>query len=373
MKEDEEGSNKKPKRHYKSKKNSDVVNFPILLRQDVFSPKQYNELLTAPIVVARIVIKILNDLSDDQFLASKQPSQLQLFEKHFLTEDNSTASFTYHIKDLDKHRDYKNIEKGLIFLENLDKKWQKSVNSEGKTVKTLGGFIVNPAYTAGKVTFRMTAFWIQKLLNLGVYNPQYFQTAFKLRDMKQWLFYLWLCEVKSNSTRITLDNFNKTYGYNYKSAADACKETLRPSYAKSFDKYANLSFTCKPDGHLIYIFPYVPKKTEGLELTPKTQSKQAITQKLAHWKRQHNLDKYHIDKLRFFISSDATSFPLFVKAYESLKEKCKEGPKEKRIKTTFYQKDAFFKELQKHINQVYSKSAFSVMLPNGQPQIIDNE
>ena len=155
------------------------------------------------------------------------------------------------------------------------------------------------------------------MLSLGVYNAMYFETAFRLKDMKQWLFYLWLVEIKTTSTRITLKNFNTTYGYNYKTAADACKETLRPTYAKAFNEYANVSFTCKAEGHLIYIFPNHPIKSTKLELSKKTTSKQAITQKLSHWKKRHKLEDYHITKFRFFISKDDTSYPLFNKAYES--------------------------------------------------------
>ena len=364
----EDLSNKTPKHKYQGKKNSNIVNFPILLRREVFSPVQYNELLNAPIVVARIIFKILNDISSDQFQQKKQPQQYQLFEKTFLTEDNTTASFDYSITELDKHRDYKNIEKGLTFLENLDRRWHKTKDSKGEPLKYFGGFITSPVFTKGRVGFRITAYWIQKMLSLGVYNPMYFETAFKLGDMKQWLFYLWLVEIKSSSTRITLENFNSTYGYNYKTAAAACKETLRPTYAAAFDKCANVSFTCKAKGNLIYIFPNHPVKTTKIKLTKETKSKQAITQKLAYWKRRHVLEKSHVATFRSFINKDLSTFNLFREAYKLLIEDCRK----KEIKITSLKKDAFFIAFQPHIKVAYEKSAFAEMLPNGYPKLIED-
>ena len=109
------------KRHYKGKNNSDIINFPVGLRRDFLSPINNKEVLNMPISSHRIIFKILNDVSNDQFQKLHQKDQFTLFEDDFKTENNTYARFTFKVSDISDKQDYTNIKKGLEFLENLNK------------------------------------------------------------------------------------------------------------------------------------------------------------------------------------------------------------------------------------------------------------
>lgn len=202
-----------PTRHYQGKKNSDIINFPVALRREVFSLKANKALIKAPITTARIIFKILNDVSNDQFQKERNIGQLQLFEEEFMTENNTYGRFTFSVEDIDKHKDYKAIREGLEFLENLEKGWHKAKNSKGKIIKSFGGVILNPNISEGKVSFLMSSYWIGKFLNLGIYNPAFFDTAWELTKMRQVLFYLWLLELREKGTRVRFETFQEIYNY----------------------------------------------------------------------------------------------------------------------------------------------------------------
>lgn len=53
--------------HYQGKKKSDIVNVPVDLRRNFLSPQKNKEILNAPVSATRIIFKILNDVSHDQF------------------------------------------------------------------------------------------------------------------------------------------------------------------------------------------------------------------------------------------------------------------------------------------------------------------
>lgn len=353
----------KPAREYFSKKNSDIINFPVQLRRDVFSPKANKELLEAPIVTARILFKVLNDISNDQFQEERQKGQFALFEEEFLNENNVVARFNFKVTDIDEHRDYKAIEKGLQFLENLDKGWHKTINSKGKATKALGGVIIQPNISESTVTFLMSSYWINKFMNLGVYNPVFLDTAWKLSKMKQVLFYLWLLEVPEKGTRVRYENFNNSYDYNYKSAQHIGKHVLKGLRSK-LDTCSNVSFNYSTKGDLIFITPYYTKDVD-LELKKKTVDSQQINQRLHYWKTRHNLEKKAIDSLKTMINLDGTVFPLLNKSYQSIVDDCKES----KIKVTQYQGEEFISLFQEKIIDFYRNGPWFRSNPKGYPVI----
>lgn len=355
-----------PKRHYQGKKNSDIVNFPVLLRKEVFSSTANKELVNAPITTGKIIFKTLNDISNDQFRAERQPGQMALFEEEFLTEHNVYARFTFDVEDIDEHKDYNAIRRGLEFLENLDKGWHKAVNSKGKTIKSLGGVISNPTISEGKISFLMSSYWVNKFVNLGNYNTAYFQIPWKLSKMKQVLFYLWLLEIPSKGTKIRLDNFNDAYDYNYQTAQLVGKHVLKPLRQK-LNECSNISFNYSTRKHLIHITPYYTKDVD-LQLKKKTVDKQRITQKLHYWKVRHNLDKENINILKSIINIDSAAFPLFLKSYQSIVDECKR----KKKKVTDFQGADFIRLFQNKIIDVYGAYPWARKNPNGYP-IIDAE
>lgn len=354
---------KKETRHYKSKKNSDIVNFPVLFRQNALSIGKNPEIVEAPISSYRILFKVLNNISYDQFQEKKQPSQLELFEKDFLTEHNTYSRFTMNIKDIDKNRDYEGIKKGLEFLENLDKGWHTSKNREGKKIKSYGGVISNPSVSKGKITFLMSSHWISQLLKIPNYNQAYIKIPWKLKKGKHVLFYLWLLEV--DSTRINYKKFQEAYGYNYKNAQDTARYALR-NLKDNLDRYSNVSFNYSTQGDLIYIKKYYTKDVE-LDLDKKTVNKQQITQKLHYWKNRHKLNTEDISILKSIINLDGHAFHLFKNAYKIFIENCRSD----KEKATEYTGKRFIKLFQDVIKEAYKDSPWSGINENGYPIITE--
>lgn len=356
-----------PKRHYKGKKNSDIVNFPINLRREVFSPKANKELLEAPITTARIFIKVLNDVSNDQFQEERNIGQLQLFEEEFMTENNTYARFTFDVEEIDEHKDYNAIRKGLEVLENLEKGWHKARNSKGKIIKSYGGVILNPNISEGKISFLMSSYWIAKFLNLGVYNPAFFETAFALTKMRQVLFYLWLLEVPEKGTKVKFENLQETYNYSYKDAQAFNKNVLKV-WREKFDTCSNVSFNSSTKKNIIHIVPYYTKDVD-LQLKKKTVTKQKITQKLHYWKLRHKLTTDEIDILKSLINLDLLNYNLFVKSYNSFVSNCKKD----KTKVTDYQGSEFIKMFQDYIIETYKNTVWGDIKPNAYPVITDGE
>ena len=344
------------KRHYKGKKKSDIVNFPIALRRDVFSVKANQQLINAPISAGRIIFKILNDLSYDQFQAERNKDQLTLFENDFMTENNTYARFTFKVSDIDKSLNYNHVKEGLEFLENMDKGWHKAKNSQGKTISSYGGVISNANISKGEISFLMSSYWVGRFVKLGKYNAAFIDTAWVLKKMKHVLFYLWLLEIDMEiGTSVKFDNLQNTYDYDYRDPVTFNKNVLKP-LRKKLDICSNVSFNSSVRGNLIHIMPYYTKHTD-LELKEETITKQHITQKLHYWKTRHSLTKEDIDILKSIINLDKSSYRLFINAYDSYVAQCR---REKKRANDLTGAD-FLKIFQQRIIEEYQKSAWSNM------------
>ena len=353
----------KETRQYVGKKNSDIVNFPVDLRLEALSLSQNSHLVNAPITSFRILFKILNDISNDQFQADKQKERLKLFEDDFMTENNTYARFTFSVSEIDKSNNYTAIKKGLDFLEDLNRGWHKAVNSKGKVIQSKGGLISNPCISEGKITFLMSSFWIEKILKIPKYNQTYFKTPWALSKSRQVLFYLWLLEIPEKGTKIDFKRFQGNYRYNYKNAQELAKNVLKSLRAK-LDRCSNVSFNYSTKGDIISIIPYYTNEVD-LDLTSKTISKQRITQKLHYWKIRHNLTSNDINVFRSIINIDAQTFRLFEKSYYEFIKSCKK----KKVKPTEYVGKKFLEIFQEEIKSVYQKSFWSDISRNGYPVI----
>ncbi len=351
-------------RSYQGKRKSDIVNFPLSLRRDFLSPAIDKSVLNMPISAHRILFKILNDVSYDQFSPTKQPSQLSLFEKDFKTEHNTYAHFTFSISEISDYYDYSNIKKGLEFLENFQKNWYKSTNSKGKTIRSYGGLISNANISEGKVTFLVSAYWMEKLTTLSAYNKVYYEIPWILSKSKHILFYLWLLELGEKGTQINFHKFQESFEYNFKTPSAFAKNFLKIIKSK-LDVNANKSFNYSVKGDTIKIVPYFTKNVE-LKLQQKTINRQAITQKLHYWKVRHELHKNDIDVLKSIINMSMGEFKLLLQSYELIVSNCRKN----KIKVTTYKGEAFLKLFQDAIVKVYSNSMWSKKMPNGYPTIV---
>jgi len=356
----------KEKRHYKGKQRSDIVNYPLAFRRAFLSPTENSEVLNMPVYSHRIILKILNDISNDQFNPNNpnQIGQLSLFDKDLMTEDNSFVRFTFNVTDISEHRDYKDIKRALDFLENYKKKWHKSKNSEGKTVSTLGGLVSVPVVSDGKVSFLVSNFWFEKLVKLSSYNVAYLNTAWNLSNSKQILFYLWILEIPETGTRINFDMFQNTYDYNYKNPSALAKNFLKNLKYK-LDRYSNKSFNYSVKGDYIHIKPYFTKNI-NLDLSDDTVSNQEIRRKISYWKERHNLSESNINIIKSLVKLNKGDFKLLVHSYNSFVKHCRDEKK----KATDFVDNSFMSIFQKHIIETYQNSVFGDIVENGYPTII---
>ena len=340
------------KRHYKGKNNSDIINFPVGLRRDFLSPINNKEVLNMPISSHRIIFKILNDVSNDQFQKLHQKDQFTLFEDDFKTENNTYARFTFKVSDISDKQDYTNIKKGLEFLENLNKGWYKSVNSKGKPIRSYGGFLSDPNISDGKISFLISSFWLEKLVNIPSYNVAYMETAWVLTKSKQLLFYLWLLEIPDAGTRVDFFKLQDTYQYNYATPSIYAKNVLK-AIKNKLDHHSNKSFNYSIKGNIINIVPYLTKDVD-LKLKPKTINNQKITQKLHYWKIRHGLSANDIDVLKSLINLDNNTYHLFVKSYKEIIDRSRKD----QIKVTSFQGKDFIKLFQDEIIRTYKNSSW---------------
>lgn len=353
------------KRHYQGKKKSDIVNVPVNLRRNFLSPQKNNEILDAPVSATRIIFKILNDISNDQFRGSNknQIKQLSLFEDEFKTEHNTYARFTFKVSEIAEKNDYSNVKKGLEFLENFKKGWNESINGKGKKIKSYGGFITNSNISEGKISFLMSSYWLEQVITIERYNPAYTEIAWKFTKSKQVLFYLWLLELKDEGTSVGFKRLQEAYGYNYINANTYAKNVLK-SLKIVLDKYSNRSFNYSVKGEFINIVPYYTKDTEII-VTKETSKNQEIIQKLNYWKQRHKLDKYNIDILKSLINIDYSNFKLFQKSYSNILQSYKEQKKP----ITELKGNDFIKLFQSEIITTYQNSTWGGITKNGYPTI----
>ena len=355
------------KRHYKGKPSSDIVNFPVNLRRGLLSPAVNQQVLEMPISSARILFKILNDISNDQFRPGNkgQFDQLSLFEQEFKTEHNTYARFTFKVRDITLNEDYDNIKRGLEFLENLNKGWYKSVNRDGKTIKSYGGVISNANISEGKISFLVSAYWLESLLSISKYNTAYLQTAWVLSKTKQVLFYLWLLEIPDGGTKINFKKFQQLYQYNYSDAKSYAKNVLK-SIKTKLDKFSNKSFNYSVKGEIIHILPYYTKDVQ-LQLKKETGQSQKITQKLHYWKIRHKLTSNQILVIKETIRLNPGAFNLLLKAYSELIRNCRD----QGVKATTHQDEAFLGLFQEQIIKTYKASKMGTIkrFENAWPRI----
>lgn len=342
----------KEKRIYIGKRASDIVNLPQIFRRNALSPKNAPGILNTPMTAFRIIFKILNDVSNDQFVPIKQPEQLRLFAEDFMTEDNTYARFTFSVSDIDKHKDYKQITKGLEFLELLNKKWYKSANSTGKMVKTQFGVITAPSITEGKISFLMASYWLKQILAMDHYNRTYYRLAWEFKEARHFLIYLWVLELKEKGTTVSFQSFQESLGYNFKAVKEFNRNVLKKVKSK-LDKEGNVSFNYTTKNDKISIVPYTTLTTKSKK-REKTVTNQEITQKTNYWKLRHGLTNDQAAKLKEAINRDISLFHVFKNAYKLLVLESRE----KKINTDSYEGDDFLNIYQEKIIQTYKASAW---------------
>lgn len=362
------------KKEYKPKLvDNDIVNFSNKFVDDFFLDKENRDPNQMPINAIKIIVNILQTIRSEQFMLP-QTGQLKLFEDEFLTEHNTYAKVKIKNSKISTNKDH--IENAYLALAQYKFGWYESTNSQGKSVKSLGGLISNVSYSEkGYTTFLISSYWLEKLLNLSEgYNRVLHALPYKTKSTRYIIFCFWLEKLKEDTGSVTLTYMNELFGTNYKTATDFGKFFLKP--IKMFlDKNSLNSFNFKTRENKIYYNRYKLKTLNTTITTKETQEEQLQVYKISYYKKRHKLNKEQTQRLNPKNSSTLSFYLLeskyrnnnssklykeemkeiekgilqkYMQAYENLK-------KQKEKKLTEYIGEEFMDALQTEIDKIYKK------------------
>lgn len=304
------------------------------------------DLIKVPITALRIIFKIISDLRFSQY---KLPSQLQysLFDDEFKSENNSYGRFVFKTTDIIgevKNKD--SVKKALEFLTDYKKGWYVSVNSKGKKTETYGGLITSASALEGKISFLVSSYWMEKIVDLGEnYNDSLYQIVFKLKSSKHVLFYLWLCALKKEGTAVNFKTLNTHFDLSYKDAKSLGKEFLKPIKIL-LDRYSSVSFNYSLKGDLISVINYNNINKENL-LKEETFDKIKVKAKLLYWRRRHELSLEQSNSIKKTIDEQNPVFDVICNAYANFIANCKKM----KLTPTDLKGSLFMVEFQKYIDK----------------------
>lgn len=309
------------------------------------------DLIKIPITALRIIFKIVSDLRFSQYKHTTQ-HQYSMFDDDFKSENNSYGRFTFKTTDIigdSKHKD--GVKKALEFLTDYKKGWYVSVNSKGKKTETYGGLITSASALEGKISFLVSSYWMEKILDLGVnYNDSLYQIVFKLKSSKHILFYLWLCALKKEGTAVNFNTFNTHFELSYKDAKSLGKEFLKPIKIL-LDRYSSVSFNYSLKGDLISVINYNNINKENL-LKEHTFDRIKVKSKLLYWRRRHELSLEQSNSIKKAIDEQNINFDIICNAYANFITNCKKM----KLSPTDLKSSLFIVEFQKYIDKEVASS-----------------
>lgn len=342
-----EEKNIKIKKEIQSKTPHDEIRVSGLLSNSYLSLKDNSDnLIEMPITAMRILFKIISDLRFSQFQKDNK-YQVSLFDEEFKTESNSYAAFSFNTVDI--IGDTKNkeaVKNALEFLTKYKEGWYISKNSKGKEVETFGGLILSASTLKGKISFLVSSYWLEKIIDVTTYNDTLYQIAFKLKSTKHVLFYLWLHRLKNSGTEVNFNTINKSFDLNYKEAKVLGKRFLKPMKTQ-FDLYGSIGFNYSVSGDLIKIITYNNLDKQNL-LQEEIFTKVKVRSKAEYWKRRHKLSIQEGNLIKTIIEQE-DNLDHLEKAYKSFISNCKKM----KLNPVDLKGGEFLKEFQKYINKEF--------------------
>lgn len=324
-------------------------------REQIFLTNDFNEtffkvsdspeLIYSASIVFRLIFKIINDTRNQENSfnskdAKANPIQYSLFENMYKTNDNTYASFSYKISELDKNRNYAALQNALSFLESYKKGWHTYQNRQGKEFKFLGGFLTDITYTKGKVSFLINSYWIEKILLSDEYNDVLISAIEYLKEPKYILFYLWLLRLPEKGTKVNYQTIVKSYDLKYDNYADLYKNFLYPLRVK-LNACSNYSFNIskEPKGSIVGITRQSLAPKIGVSID--TYTKLKVREKLAYYKGRHSLNDVQVDSIKKILST-AEGYSFFNEAYAHFVKNCRN----KKVSAASFLEQDFIHELQ---------------------------
>lgn len=306
-----------------SLKTPDTLSVSNVFRDLFLSPSTNPEIINWGVFLLRFVFKITADVRNYTFSTkggdARNKLQYSLFDEAMRTSSNTYTLFRYKTSELDANRNGKNIRKSLEVLEEYKKDWYTHTNSAGKKISSFGGLISQPTYSDGEVTFLISSYWMEQILNMDAYNETLYETVMTLKDTKQLLFYLWILRLPEHGTSVNFTTITETYDLNYKTARSLHTNFLTPLKNK-LNKMSMTSFGAGVNGVKINLVKIA--LIQGGNLEEKTITKLKIRQKVKYVRERHLLDEESLNRFKLYISTQS-NFDAANEAYKTFIKNCR--------------------------------------------------
>lgn len=325
---------------------TDIVKLSNDFRIDYFNYVENPQLLEIPVITYRLIFKIISDLRNNTFNSSSNKLndvQLALFEDEFKTQDNTYARFNYKITDIDKNRNYRQLEEALKFLVSYKSQFYEHKNAKGQKIKSFGGLISEPSYTKGNISFLISAYWLEKLIKLDYYNSLLLNVVESLKDPKHIMFYMWILSLKDTGTVVNFQTLTSRFDLNYKSARDLYTNFLYP-LRKKLNDISNESFNCSVNGNKISIIKYNLVPVENIK--EETVTKLMIKQKVSYFKVRHELETTDLGNLKKLLSN-REDYKFIEEMYRIFIKNCRKV----KMKSSDFKGKTFLESFQKVITE----------------------
>lgn len=325
-----------------------------------------SEAADIPINALRVIFNLISIISSDQFRPEDRPKQLSLFDEEFETDNNIFASFKIRNSKISPSGSTRQVINAYEYLARYKMGWYRSLNSQGKEIKTFGGLISTPSYDKrGYTTFLVSSYWLKKLLVIPEYNYVLYNLVYNIRNNKHIIFAIWLSKLSENGTVVKLSTVNKKFGVNYKTANDFCFKFLK-SVRLTLNKYKGLSFNYRYKGDIITILPYKPNSISNVETSEYPLEKSDVNKRLRYFRKRFGLDENEMIHFFHQYRNIHQTRILVEKAFRRFIKICRL----KRMKSTTIQGKSFLQEIQKLVIEIYQESRTGKLIPNGYPIIL---
>lgn len=337
------------------------------------------EMTKANMIVHRIIVHIGFLLKKDQIYIGKNSvneellvnqMKLQLFDEEFLTYENTHFVFTMQNAKVNENRNYKKLKTALEFLTNYKKGWYNSKNSKGEDISCYGGLISDSVINqnTGTFQFKISAYWLKKILVLNHYNQTLYQLVFQISSNKHMIFWYWLTTLKEEGTKIDFKTINQRYDLKYKDARSLSKGFLKP-IKNNLDKLSLESFNFKVSGDIISIKRY-QRSIEDVSKTISLNSDSKIivqkNYKISYFKKRHKLSDNEINDLKLVMKNiKGSDLVILNDAYSEFVNSCRNN----KVHSTDFIGKIFLEEWQKYIIIEYRKTQTGIRYPNSYPKI----
>lgn len=319
-----------------------------------------------PINALRVIFNIISIISNEQFRPEDRPKQLSLFDEEFETENNTFASMKIRNSNISPSGSTKQVIDAYEFLTKFKMTWYKSLNAQGREIKTFGGLITAPSYDQrGYTSFLVSSYWLKKLIVIPEYNYLLYHLVYNIRNNKHIIFAIWLAKVPLNGTAIKLATINKKFGLNYKSANDFCFKFLK-HVKKNLNSYNSISFSFHYKSDLIYIKPSSPHNLDVQSLALAQDDSFILSRRLRYFKIRFSLTDNEIIHFDHHYRNFPSTRNLIESAFKVFVRACRA----KGIKSTSYQGRSFLVEIQNIIIQLYRQTRVGQLLPKGYPIVL---